>query len=936
MALLAGLLAVDADPHAASAAAATKPDGRTEAGASRIARDTGQAVEVTGLRSETSQTWANPNGTFTTEKFATPQRVRRSDGSWTPVDVDLERRADGTIGPKASTVELSFSSGGASPLVRIAENGKGMTLDWPGELPAPKLTGNVATYPEVLPGVDLQMRAGVSGYRSVLVVKTPQAAANPGLKKIELSLKGQDVKVKETPDGGVEATDASGGAVLLGQRSAMWDSSGEAKAGPDVIDVSGSDGDRSAAPKPGDRSADLDIEVDKDTLTVIPDQRMLTDPATRFPVFVDPPIERGMERTTWTWVSNDRNRHEWQWVDTKDENGRGVGHCGSKSIGGTTYYCGPGYEARIYYAFSSDEWRGKTIHDATFQAWETHAFSCRQTQVDLWLVEKLKNSGKDTTWSSKPGHVDKMGDRTISLGNEKYCKGQKDDDGNDKGDNGWVKFNDSPNESNENLTATVQKAVDGWNDITLEVKAADEGDAEGWKRFRADGRLLISYNTKPDTPTGLSISDLGKPCTGPGQTFINDPSIELTATAKDRDGQPLTTTFQYGWGARPKWDPAQKKMVAPPETTKWLVATPKEGGKFTKALGPLTDGNYWYAAYSYDEVAWSPLSQVCEFTLDHTKPANPTITSDPAKPGRYVLSTPGDSTIDHYEWALDSEQTFKRATVEGGRHYVDVLTGRTGFFTLYVQSVDRANNKSWGRAQKFFEVPRRQCVEGSPDCPVSNGWWKLDKGTADEGRDVSTDAAPLHPLTFAPNVTSTDGKNGTAVRLPGSGSYAQTGDFPQVRTDKSFSVSAWVRLPDAPRQGTVVSKGGAERLGFQLGYRSDQRRWYFAGDQPNEGESSWKPVWARDDSAVPGKWTHLVGVYDATNEKLRLFVDGLEAGGAADYEVPGNAPGSLQIGRGWWNRAFSDYLVGDVDDVRIFQKALNSGEIDDLFMKVNG
>ncbi len=155
------------------------------------AQESGKRVEVTGERSERTTVFANPDGfTFTLEESAVPVRVPKSSGGWQAPDPTLEVRGDGTVGPKAAAVEMAFSGGGTDePLVKIADQGRSLQLGWPGKLPKPELDGTSAVYAEVLPGVDLKMTASVEGFRHVLVVKTPEAAAQEELKQIDFALK---------------------------------------------------------------------------------------------------------------------------------------------------------------------------------------------------------------------------------------------------------------------------------------------------------------------------------------------------------------------------------------------------------------------------------------------------------------------------------------------------------------------------------------------------------------------------------------------------------------------------------------------------------------------------------------------------------------------------------------------------------------------------
>lgn len=199
--------------------------------ASARAAASGEAVEEVTQRTAYSTTQANPDGTYTLTQSTTPQRVKRADGSWVGIDVDLERRADGSVGPKAAAVALSFSGGGAAgDMIRLGDGKRSFSLDWPGPLPAPTLDGATATYAEVLPGVDLRLTATSEGYRQVLAVKSAQAAASTELERITFTAAGQGLEVAAGAGGGLRAVDEDGNVVFNGPAGQMWDSAGDESA----------------------------------------------------------------------------------------------------------------------------------------------------------------------------------------------------------------------------------------------------------------------------------------------------------------------------------------------------------------------------------------------------------------------------------------------------------------------------------------------------------------------------------------------------------------------------------------------------------------------------------------------------------------------------------------------------------------------------------
>jgi hypothetical protein len=155
--------------------------------------------------------------------------------------------------------------------------------------------------------------------------------------------------------------------------------------------------------------------------------------------------------------------------------------------------------------------------------------------------------------------------------------------------------------------------------------------------------------------------------------------------------------------------------------------------------------------------------------------------------------------------------------------------------------------------------------------------------------------------------------------------YAATTQ-PIVRTDQSFTVTAWVRLGDLNTDQMVAAQVG-NRLGrFMLYYNQPDGRWrlfmYSQDDDNFVGDGlSGSP-------AVAGRWTHLAAVYDAGRSSMSLYVDGVLTGSIA-YTAPGfHATGPLQIGRTlfYGNQAVAPFR-GEIDQVKLFAGVLSAREI---------
>ncbi|HEU4426088.1 MAG TPA: LamG domain-containing protein, partial [Pilimelia sp.] len=159
--------------------------------------------------------------------------------------------------------------------------------------------------------------------------------------------------------------------------------------------------------------------------------------------------------------------------------------------------------------------------------------------------------------------------------------------------------------------------------------------------------------------------------------------------------------------------------------------------------------------------------------------------------------------------------------------------------------------------------------------------------------------------------------------VPGSSFGTDPAAGPVVRTDQSFSVSAWVNLSATGADAVVASQDGTYRAGFSLQYAQAYGTWAFAtASADSSGPVGFQA--ARASTAVQvGRWYHLVGVYDANARTLKLYVDGVLAPFTGTSVSLWNATGALRLGQAMGGA----WLSGNVDDVRVYAGVLTPESI---------
>jgi hypothetical protein len=197
-----------------------------------------------------------------------------------------------------------------------------------------------------------------------------------------MSVSGQGVRIQPGLDGGLAAVDEDGTKVFEGPSGQMWDSAGDiadTAAGDTVVMQQSSFTAQSAAPASdggpddptqgpgaGDKTADVDVHVTANMLTLAPDLALLHGENTAFPVYIDPPV-KGVVHNDWTALSSDGDRF-WEWDGDK-----GTGYCSNYA----GYLCSNSpYTQRLYYEYPLSSLYGKKVLDVTFEAYQTWTFTC--------------------------------------------------------------------------------------------------------------------------------------------------------------------------------------------------------------------------------------------------------------------------------------------------------------------------------------------------------------------------------------------------------------------------------------------------------------------------------------------------------------------------------------------------------------------------------
>ncbi|MFY1633290.1 LamG-like jellyroll fold domain-containing protein [Solwaraspora sp. WMMB335] len=678
-------------------AAPVCPDDRAdEVSAAVAARLCGQRVEVAGLRSETTQVFANPDGTLTREEALAPVRVRDSDG-WVPVDLTLRRRPDGRVAPQAHPRGLVFTGAAAGDgeheLVSLdlpaetagggadGDGGEGdgaddggpdggsAGLSWRGAVPEPVLSGRTVTYPDLLPGVDLVFHAHATGFEQHFVVRDRSGLAH--VRRINLSMRTTGLRPVADEMGGLVFTDREGRRVGRAQTPLMWD----ARLAPRSLEHV------DTAPV-GLRT--VSRGAGRTDLELIPDAEFLARPDLVFPVTIDPPTSLSPAFDAFVQTGY-----------TSDQSGASELKLGYSNDGGT-------WTARSYLRFNTTGFGGSRIMTAKLRLWNHHSWSCSAATWEAWRTDHVDSSAR---WTNQPTARTKVGTSSQTRGYNSSC-----------GD-GWVYIEVGP---------ALQWAADNSSSsVSVMLRATSESSTSGWKRFHsAEGAnpplVSITYNAAPAVPTNLAVAPCYTACAANGRTTALRPTVSAKL-ADSNAGQTLQAEFVVRNKATQAVVSSSGLRSGSPAWTNGSTAS-------WQVPVDLTNGTaYEWQVRGKDPWNYGNWSAWTTFTVDTAPPGVPFVSAGiylddgaphggASQPDTFTF-TPAGGTDDlaAFVYRLDYDTTATTVAAAGVKQVT--LSPRDGHRTLTVQAKDSAGNLS-NPNQYVFEAGSAALAQPLPGATV--------------------------------------------------------------------------------------------------------------------------------------------------------------------------------------------------------------------------
>ena len=229
-----------------------------------------------------------------------------------------------------------------------------------------------------------------------------------------------------------------------------------------------------------------------------------------------------------------------------------------------------------------------------------------------------------------------------------------------------------------------------------------------------------------------------------------------------------------------------------------------------------------------------------------------------------------------------------------------------------------------------------------------------------EGPDVPADLVLDYKFDEAGGNIARDssghGYHGTYVRTPDFGTGVDGGSFKMSGGAGGSTTSPYVSIPNGVLKGadsvtvsTYAKWKGGDNFQWLFGLGPDSDKYLFATPSNGGGKvfsAITKATWSGEKQMIggsqltPGKWQHVTVTVDSATETAVLYVDGVEAARATGVTIkPSEMYDASKGYSGYIGRSMyapDPYFGGEVDDFRIYNRALSPTEVLELSGNTTG
>lgn len=467
-------------------------------------------------RSERSTTYENADGTFTAVVNSAPVNWKDAAGTWRAIDNSLVadgafwRNRSGPVGVRVPDVT------GAGPLAALSGDGWSLSFAMEGAKSGvkAKVADGTVTYADIAPDLDLEERVGAFGMKELATLKRRPATAAHYRLRFPLTMSG--LTAAEAANGSISFSDAAGKVVATAPPAWAWDAD----------DVPAEGGGVAVAQRlvPSGNGVAIELSVPGE---------WLADPATSYPVSIDPTLDAGHQSTQFD-----------AFASSPDPNGNYNGvrqWAGGSYVDMVGYDSYPGSQQATYQYFDLSPTFGKNVLAA-----EWRSFAVATSGSGFYRLWPIAQSWGDwsITWNNRPNHTLASVDGVATAWAWNY----------------------------RDITSWVA----GWaaNPSTSLGIAIDSAGTNSAVRFLAteqgnslNSSIYVTYNTAPTAPEPVAPAS--------GVTVMTDQPALSATTSTDPDGGSVSywfrmttnpdgltgSTVNSGWIPAPSWSPPPGVLV---------------------------------------------------------------------------------------------------------------------------------------------------------------------------------------------------------------------------------------------------------------------------------------------------------------------------------------------------------------------------------------